>query len=88
LLWYEGGKDMPDDKEIVTLSFETALKELEAIVNKLEKGGINLEDSLQYFEKGIALANLCQQTLKKSEQKVATLIGTDLTSFESEEVEG
>ncbi len=56
------------------LSFETALAELESLVGQLEQGELTLEDSLQRFERGIALVQSCQNTLREAEQKVEQLI--------------
>lgn len=55
-------------------SFEAALKELEALVERMEKGDRNLEDSLKDFERGVALTRQCQEVLKNAEQKVQQLI--------------
>jgi exodeoxyribonuclease VII small subunit len=54
-------------------SFEQALADLEALVNTMEKGDLSLEESLQCFERGIALTRTCQQALKAAEQKVHVL---------------
>ncbi|MFZ1640758.1 MAG: exodeoxyribonuclease VII small subunit [Candidatus Contendobacter sp.] len=56
------------------LPFETALAELESLVGQLEQGELTLEDSLQRFERGIALVQSCQNTLREAEQKVEQLI--------------
>jgi exodeoxyribonuclease VII small subunit len=55
-------------------SFENDLQTLEALVEKLERGDLPLEDSLQQFERGIALARRCQQALKTAEHKVRILL--------------
>lgn len=55
-------------------SFENDLQTLEDLVEKLERGDLPLEDSLQQFERGIALARRCQQALKTAEQKVRILL--------------
>jgi len=54
--------------------FETALQELEALVEKMEQGELSLEDSLQHFERGVKLSRTCQQALKDAEQKVEILL--------------
>jgi exodeoxyribonuclease VII small subunit len=54
--------------------FESALKELESLVEKMERGDIRLEESLQYFERGIELTRHCQQALQEAEQKVQILL--------------
>jgi exodeoxyribonuclease VII small subunit len=54
--------------------FEDALKELESIVQKLERGELKLEESLQLFERGMGLTNDCRAALDAAELKVKTLI--------------
>jgi exodeoxyribonuclease VII small subunit len=54
--------------------FENAMTELSQIVEKIEQGGLSLEESLQLFEKGIALTRQCQQALQQAEQKVKILL--------------
>ena len=61
-------------KKKVPIDFESALKELESLVEKMEQGDIRLEDSLQYFERGIELTRHCQQALQEAEQKVQILL--------------
>jgi exodeoxyribonuclease VII small subunit len=53
--------------------FETALAELNQIVERMEQGKLSLEDSLKSFERGVSLVKHCQQTLKNAEQKVQIL---------------
>ena len=56
---------------------ESALKELETLVERMEEGESSLEDSLKDFERGIELARQCQQALKTAEQKVQQLTAED-----------
>lgn len=56
------------------MNYETALNELESIVEKMESGELSLEDSLKSFEEGIKLARVCSASLKETEQKVQILI--------------
>lgn len=60
--------------------FESAIAELEAIVGQLEKGDLPLEDSLKQFEKGINLAQTCQNILINAEQKIETLSANKTSS--------
>lgn len=53
--------------------FEDALGELETIVKTLEAGDQPLDTSLTQFERGVALARFCQQSLAAAEQKVKVL---------------
>jgi len=57
-----------------TVDFEQALADLEAIVDKLEHGELPLEEALSQFERGVALARVCQESLKQAEQKVEILL--------------
>jgi exodeoxyribonuclease VII small subunit len=54
--------------------FEKALADLEAIVAKLEKGGLALNDSLELFEKGVKLAHFLREELGRAEKKVEILL--------------
>ena len=56
--------------EIGAMSFETAMAELEQIVAKLEKGDVELEESITIYERGEALRTHCDALLKKAEAKV------------------
>ena len=55
--------------------FETALRELEGLVERMERGDQTLEESLRDFERGIALSNQCGEALKAAEQRVAMVTG-------------
>ena len=59
-----------DYADIKVMSFEQALKELEAIVDRLEKGDVELEASIQIYERGEALKAHCDALLRKAEAKV------------------
>jgi exodeoxyribonuclease VII small subunit len=59
--------------DIKELSFERALKELEAIVGRLERGDVELEESIAIYERGDALKAHCDQLLKQAEAKVERL---------------
>jgi exodeoxyribonuclease VII small subunit len=54
--------------------FEKSLAELEQIVARMEAGELSLDQSLQQFERGVALARECQQALQVAEQKVEILL--------------
>ena len=57
-----------------TVNFETSLKKLEKIIEKLEDGEISLEDSVKSFEEGIGLVKECQKQLSEAELKVKKLL--------------
>ena len=56
--------------DIAKMPFEAALAELEAIVDKLEKGSVALEDSIQLYERGEALKKHCESLLKSAEMRI------------------
>lgn len=60
-----------------TVDFEKSLKQLETLVNKLEKGELSLEESLKLFEQGVKLTRECRQALQSAEQKIAVLSKED-----------
>ena len=53
-----------------SLSFEEALKELEEIVNSLERGDVSLDDAIKAYERGSELKNQCEERLKEAKMKV------------------
>lgn len=62
------------DSDINKFDFEHAFQELESIVEKMERGEQDLEDSLHDFERGVALMKHCHKVLKDAEQKVEILV--------------
>ena len=55
-------------------TFEHSLKKLEAIVDKLEKGDLSLEESVKLFEEGVELSAACKKELDAAEGKVQMLM--------------
>ena len=55
-------------------SFEEALKQLEAIVARLESGDAKLEESIRLFEEGMRLSGICQKRLDEADKKIETLL--------------
>jgi exodeoxyribonuclease VII small subunit len=76
-------------KETPKLDFETAMRELEDLVERLEQGELPLEESLAAFERGVMLTRCCQTALKDAEQKVEILLKKAgepaVVDFESDE---
>jgi exodeoxyribonuclease VII small subunit len=61
------------DKPVEEMSFEEAMKALEAVVTALERGDVALEDSIRLYERGAALKARCEAKLKEAEEKVAQI---------------
>ncbi len=55
-------------------ALETALDNLESLVERMESGDLTLEESLKAFEEGVRLSRDCQQALQQAEQKVRILL--------------
>ena len=64
-------------------SFESAIAELESIVQQMESGSITLEQALEHYQRGTGLLKYCQQTLQAAEQRVMQLEGERLVPLES-----
>ena len=70
--------------KVENLTFEQAFAELEETVQKLEAGGLTLEESLALFERGQALAARCNVQLDEAEIKVRQLSPEGVIPFEPE----
>lgn len=66
------------------MAFEQALEQLQLTVKKLESGELSLEESLQQFEAGVKLTQLCQEQLRVAEQKVDLLLKVNPSSGEAQ----
>lgn len=56
--------------DIARLGFEAALRELEEIVEKLEGGEVELEESIRIYERGEHLKQQCQSLLRAAEARI------------------
>ena len=70
-------------KKSAVFDFETKLKDLESIIDAMEKGGLTLDESLKKFEQGVALTRECQKALQTAEQKVNILTNNKLDPYET-----
>ena len=55
-------------------NFEEKMKELENLVIELEKGELNLDDSVKKFEKGMKISKECNDILEKAEKRISILL--------------
>lgn len=58
-------------------SFEEKMQKLEQIVGELEKGDLNLDDSVKKFEEGINISKECNKILEDAEKKITILVKKD-----------
>lgn len=56
------------------LTFESAMKRLEGIVEALERGDLGLDEALKKFQEGIKLSKFCSNKLDETERKVSILL--------------
>ena len=70
-------------------NFEEQIEKLESIVKKLEKGDLNLDDSVSKFEEGIKISKECNEILETAEKKISILVNQNgemkEENFETEE---
>ena len=64
--------------DIAGLSYEAALAQLDALIQKLEGGSIPLDDAITAYERGTRLARHCEELLDRTERRVtALMVGAD-----------
>ena len=56
------------------LNFEENINKLESILSELEKGDLNLDDSVKKFEEGIKISKECNKMLEEAEKKITILL--------------
>jgi exodeoxyribonuclease VII small subunit len=67
-------KDDKNTADVAGLTFEQALKQLEEIVQRLEKGQVDLEDSIAIYERGTALKAHCEAKLRDAEARIEKIV--------------
>jgi exodeoxyribonuclease VII, small subunit len=67
------------------INFEETMQELEKIVQELEKGDLNLDDSINKFEEGMKLSKSASDYLEKAEKKITVLINAKDEEIKEEE---
>ena len=65
------------NNEIEKLTFEEAMKELEKLVDSLDKGNISLDEAIAAYDRGSQLKDYCQKKLHDAKMKVDTIQSSD-----------
>ena len=65
---------MTDDMEVNEMSFEQSIDALEALVKRLEDGGIDLDESLRIYEQAVALRDHGRSILEDGERRIRTIM--------------
>jgi Exonuclease VII small subunit len=72
--------------EAETPSFEQLLAEAETLAERMEEGGLSLDDSLAAYARGVENLRLCAGLLKQAEEKVKLLVEEE-NSFRLEDLD-
>jgi exodeoxyribonuclease VII small subunit len=72
---------LPASPPDVPATFESALTELETLVQQMESGKLDLEASLSAYQRGMALLGFCRDTLNRAERRVQVLEEGALREF-------
>lgn len=64
-----------EETQVAEMRFSEAVAELESVVRDLESGTLDLEDSIERYERGVALLEVCRSKLEDAQQRVTTLMG-------------
>ena len=63
-------------EEVDKMSFEDSMKTLEDLVKQLESGELDLDKSLEVYERAVGLRDHCKKILDESDRKVQTIMET------------
>ena len=61
------------------LTFEEAMKELEELVDSLDKGDVSLDEAIAAYDRGSQLKDYCERKLQEAKMKVDTIQASDNT---------
>jgi exodeoxyribonuclease VII small subunit len=67
---------MTYEEEVQKMSFEESMNALEALVKELEAGGIDLDRSIEIYERAVILRNHCREILDDSERRIQKIMET------------
>jgi exodeoxyribonuclease VII small subunit len=83
---------MESNEVLEDMSFEDAMRELEKLVDSLDKGNVSLDEAIAAYDRGSQLKDHCQKKLNEAKMKVETIQASDslgstpdkLTAFDQE----
>jgi len=78
---------MTEYENIEEMTFEQSIDALEALVKRLEDGGIDLDESLRIYEQAVALRDHCRSILEDGERRIRKIMETADGSVREEEFE-
>ena len=65
---------MTYEEEVEKMTFEESIKALEDLVKELEAGGIDLDRSIEIYERAVLLRNHCRKILDESERRIQKIM--------------
>ena len=65
------------NNDLEKLTFEKAMKELEELVDSLDKGDISLDEAIAAYDRGSQLKDYCEKKLQEAKMKVDTIQSSD-----------
>ena len=68
---------MMNDGSLDKMSFEDAMKELEKLVDSLDKGDVSLEEAITAYDRGSQLKEYCEKKLNEAKMKIETIQSSD-----------
>ena len=68
------------NNDLKKLTFEKAMKELEELVDSLDKGDVSLDEAIAAYDRGSQLKDYCEKKLKEAKMKVDTIQASDNTN--------
>ena len=67
------------NNDLEKLTFEKAMKELEELVDSLDKGNVSLDEAIAAYDRGSQLKDYCEKKLQEAKMKVDTIQASDNT---------
>ena len=68
---------MMNDSPLDKMSFEEAMKELEKLVDSLDKGDVSLDEAITAYDRGSQLKEYCEKKLNEAKMKIETIQSSD-----------
>ena len=68
---------MMNDGSLDKMSFEDAMKELEKLVDSLDKGDVSLDEAIAAYDRGSQLKDYCEKKLNEAKMKIETIQSSD-----------
>ena len=68
------------------MSFEDAMKELEKLVDSLDKGDVSLDEAITAYDRGSQLKEYCEKKLNEAKMKIETIQSSDKEGFVADQL--